>query len=78
MGFFSKLFDDILGFDPPKAPPLPPLPPPAIQIDRADGPASEEIRKRRRTKASGRRKTIVTGDLTPEDPGRTNLLGRPA
>lgn len=77
MGILSFIFDDILGFDPPKAPPLPPLPPPALTVDTAEGPASEEIRKRRRSKVSGRRKTIVTGDLTPEDPGRTNLLGRP-
>ncbi len=76
MGFFSKLFDDILGFDPPKAPPPAPLPiPPPTQIS---GEASDEIRRKKRARQSGRRQTIVTGDLTPNDPSKSNLLGRPA
>ena len=74
MGLFSKIFDDILGFNPPKNPPPAPAPPPPpekIQIDEED-----EIRRRRLAQASGRLKTIVTGDLSPDDPMKVNLLGR--
>jgi len=73
MGLFSKIFDDILGFNPPKAPPVPlPMPEPEkITIEEED-----EIRKRRLGRLRGRRETIVTGDLTPENPMKVNLLGR--
>jgi hypothetical protein len=74
MGLFSKIFDDILGFDPPKAPPPPPLPIPEPEKIKAD--EEDEIRKRRLARASGLRRTIVTGDLSPDDPTKVNLLGR--
>lgn len=78
MGWFSKIFDkvfdDILGINPPKAPPPAPLPPPEPEKIKAD--EEDEIRRRRLAKASGRRRTIVTGDLTPDDPMKVNLLGR--
>lgn len=78
MGFFSdlmdKVFDDILGFDPPKAPPLPPMPPPLPT--KIKGQATSEIRRRQRSKVSGRRRTIVTGELSPEQVGKKTLLGK--
>ena len=70
MGLFSELARSVGGHIQSQQP----GPRPIIDL----GSASDEIRRRRRAKMSGRRKTIVTGDLTPEDPGRTNLLGRPA
>ena len=73
MGLFSKIFDDILGFNPPKTPPVP-LPTPEPEKIKAD--EEDEIRKRRLAKMSSRRKTIVTGDLSPENPMKVNLLGR--
>lgn len=74
MGFFDELFDDILGFDPPdvKIPPIPTPPPPTEKVS---GQASDEILKRRFARRRGRAKTIVTGDLSPETPGKVNLLG---
>ncbi len=58
----------------PPPPPLPPLaPPPATRIT---GQASDEIRRRQRRGVSGRRKTIVTGELSPTQVGKKTLLGR--
>lgn len=77
MGCGSKIFDDILGFDPPKQPPPPPLPPPPPPpTEKINLKEDDEMRRRRLARLRGRRKTIVTGDLTPEDTGKVNLLGR--
>lgn len=78
MGFFSKvfskIFDDILGFDPKKPPPLPPLPPPPTE--KITGTPSAEQQLRQRKRVSGRRKTIIAGELSPTRVGKVNLLGR--
>lgn len=73
MGFFSTFLDKVLGIDPIKPPPLPPLPPPQATPERADEPS--EVTRRRRARVSGKRKTIVTGELAPET-GKKTLLGR--
>ena len=62
-----------------KAPkiPVPPAPTPiAPPPTRVSGGASDEIRRRQRGRVSGRRKTIVTGELSPTQTGKKTLLGR--
>jgi hypothetical protein len=74
MGLFSDIFDKLLGFNPPSPPPPPPPPPP--EPEKIDIEEEDEIRKRRLARLRGRSKTIVTGDLSPESPGKVGLLGR--
>lgn len=65
------------GLAKPEFPDLPPLPEPqATPATRITGQASDEIRRRQRGKVSGRRKTIVTGELSPAQVGKKTLLGR--
>jgi hypothetical protein len=57
--------------------PVPPAPDPiAPSPTQVSGQVSDEIRRRQRSKVSGRRKTIVTGELSPTRVGKKNLLGR--
>lgn len=65
-----------LGFGTPKFPPIPAVPPPIPPVEKISGEASDEIRRRQRRSVSGRRETIVTGDLSPVKPGKKTLLGR--
>lgn len=61
--------------DPPKAPALPPveepLTPPEVSVGTG---ARDELRRRAKARVSGRRKTIVTGDLTPPS-AKKSVLG---
>ncbi len=57
---------------PPTTPPLPPIAPPQTLVK---GQASGEIQRRQRGRVSGRSKTIVTGELSPQT-GKKSLLGR--
>lgn len=59
----------LFGGSPVKAPEVPPPPP----IPEADEGVSDEARRRMRRK--GRKETIITGELVPEDVGKKTLLG---
>lgn len=70
-------FLERIGLRTPEFPDLPPLPDqPAPPATRITGQASDEIRRRQRSRVSGRRKTIVTGELSPVQVGKKTLLGR--
>lgn len=63
-------------FKGPEIPPLPPITPIAPLPTNISGGASDEILRRQRGRVSGRRKTIVTGELSPQQTGKKTLLGR--
>lgn len=72
----KKVFDDVLGFDPPNVPP-PPAPPPMASMPEAPDVAAAADRARgereardAQSKKRGRRSTVVTG---PEGVGATPL-----
>ena len=62
-----------LGFGTPKVPTIPDAKPP---VERITGGGSDEIRRRQRGRVSGRKNTIVSGDLSPVKTGKKTLLGR--
>lgn len=70
---FSDMFKYGIGGKPPEIPPAPTPPP---EIERISAEESDEIKRRRRARVSGRRRTIITGDLTPFQSQKTSLLGR--
>ena len=73
----DKQFKSSIGLGTPEFPSLPPLPKPAAPpATRISGGASDEIRRRQRGRVSGRKDTIVTGELSPTKVGKKTLLGR--
>lgn len=65
----GSILDNWFGINPPKMPPPPP--PEAIPETGGDKAGFLERMRRRR----GRSKTLLTGDLVPEDVGKRSLLG---
>ena len=65
-----------LGLGTPKFPTIPGAPKPIPPVEKISGGASDEIRRRQRGRVSGRKNTIVSGDLSPVKTGKKTLLGR--